>query len=193
MSNINVIKTPNSGSRILRDLICGIIHSLYPLPSTTGLGFTQAHQMTIRTPAPMLSIDSQPLPNSPHLSPIQACTVPQPPPSMHVPDQPLRIVFMMGQGMRGGLQVQNTFHFILLRRTWVILTRVPVRVLQEDLLVSSSEGSDPPRPKAQKTQPPGQHGSEATTGVKERRKEQNFSHELAHPQLWFMYKFQNTK
>ncbi|TEA30105.1 hypothetical protein DBR06_SOUSAS13610017, partial [Sousa chinensis] len=71
----------------------GIIHSLYPLPSTTGLGFTQAHQMTIRTPAPMLSIDSQPLPNSPHLSPIQACTVPQPPPSTHVPDQPLRIVF----------------------------------------------------------------------------------------------------
>ena len=50
--------------------------------------------MTIRTPAPMLGIDYQPLLNSPHLRPIQACTVPEPPPSMHVPDQPFRIVFM---------------------------------------------------------------------------------------------------
>ncbi|TEA25444.1 hypothetical protein DBR06_SOUSAS11710033, partial [Sousa chinensis] len=72
----------------------GVVHHLHSLPCTTGLGYKQTHQMTIRTPAPMLSIDYQPLHNSPHLRPIQSRTVPETPPSTHVPDKPFTIVFM---------------------------------------------------------------------------------------------------
>ena len=55
--------------RILRDLICGVVHSRHALLSIMGLGYEQAHQMATGTLAPVLGGESPGSTHSPHLSP----------------------------------------------------------------------------------------------------------------------------
>lgn len=152
----------------------------------------------LRTAAARLSIDSQPWPNSPSLGPVQAQTVPQPPPHRLYAFQinPLELSPWWDGGWGKCPRFRTTLSFHPPEKPTLPSQMFHIweeseweRPMSPSVFSTRSFWSPPPRkvtPMAAKTQPPDYHVLDMTTGVKEKITQQSLSHQFTLPQVWFM-------
>ncbi|XP_006144815.1 protein FAM90A27P [Tupaia chinensis] len=129
----------------------GAVQACKPLPSTSGLGPRQAPTVTTKTPALKATATLQPTPKPPYLSPVQAFSLPHPPPSGLIPGKLDTIALKnwdegwQSAGTRRANTPNPPMKSALGDQSPDVIkmyegqgTCVPGHVLYEDLLVSSS-------------------------------------------------------